>query len=298
MAPSFSFRPLVTRDEEPAQGAAINNKFRSYYIIGIAFAGLLFLGAAVWITIRHFRKRSRFRRERETKIQSLKINVRGIMEDDEEKKSYGIILSSDHYAFSRENMSESPVTPETSVLSPAASKKEIIDHYESEGKLPRPFAPFMAGSGKLAPPPPVNESGSNRSSTASWKSFDRASFFGGISKRSSTASFASSIASSGTKNKRPVRQIFNPVLPDELVVSLGEHLTVMTSYEDGWCIVGRDSIFKPGEIELGAIPAWCFIKPVKGLHAERPLRTSSLGVTVQIDEPTHARQSVMSWSNF
>ena len=55
---------------------------------------------------------------------------------------------------------------------------------------------------------------------------------------------------------------------------------VVNSFDDGWCIVGRDSVFKSGEVELGAIPAWCFMKPVQGLRAERPMRTSSLGVTV------------------
>ena len=59
----------------------------------------------------------------------------------------------------------------------------------------------------------------------------------------------------------------DPVLPDELVVSLGESLTVVQQHDDGWCIVGRDSVFRPGEVELGAIPAWCFLKPVKGLRA-------------------------------
>jgi hypothetical protein len=74
---------------------------------------------------------------------------------------------------------------------------------------------------------------------------------------------------------------------------------VVTSYDDGWCIVGRDSVFKPGEVELGAIPAWCFVKPVKGLRAERPLRTASLGVTINLEEPNGAaRDNVMSWSNF
>lgn len=63
--------------------------------------------------------------------------------------------------------------------------------------------------------------------------------------------------------------------------------------------MGRDSIFKPGEVELGAVPAWCFVKPVKGLRAERPLRTASLGVTVNLeDSNSPMRDNVISWSNF
>ena len=73
---------------------------------------------------------------------------------------------------------------------------------------------------------------------------------------------------------------------------------VVNSFDDGWCIVGRDSVFKSGEVELGAIPAWCFMKPVQGLRAERPMRTSSLGVTVTVEAEPGAREEVMSWSNF
>ena len=94
--------------------------------------------------------------------------------------------------------------------------------------------------------------------------------------------------------------MFDPVLPDELVVSLGESLTLVQQHDDGWSIVGRDSVFNPGEVELGAVPAWVFLKPVKGLRAERPMRVSSLGVTVNLDAPPAfgPRDNVMSWSNF
>lgn len=118
-------------------------------------------------------------------------------------------------------MTECPVLPEI------ASKDAILEHYEAEGKLPRPFAPFMADSEKLAPPPSPTTTESKRSSTASWISLPRNSFLGAKSKRGSVASIAST-ASSGTatgaaaKDKRLIRQTFNPVLPDELVVSLGE----------------------------------------------------------------------------
>jgi hypothetical protein len=48
---------------------------------------------------------------------------------------------------------------------------------------------------------------------------------------------------------------------------------------------------------LGVVPAWCFLKPVKGLRAERPVRSTSLGITVQMDAGP-ARDSLVSWSNF
>lgn len=119
-------------------------------------------------------------------------------------------------------MTESPTLPEV------ASKKEILEHYEAEGKLPRPFAPFMTDNEKLAPPSPTEEKKANRSSVASWISIPRNSFLSAAPpNRASVASFASSTASGGTssgatKDKRLIRQTFNPVLPDELVVSIGE----------------------------------------------------------------------------
>ena len=75
-------------------------------------------------------------------------------------------------------------------------------------------------------------------------------------------------------------------------------VVVVNSFDYGWCIVGRDSVFKTGEVELGAVPAWCFMKPVQGLRAERPMRTTSLGVTITLDAPTGPRDNIMSWSNF
>ena len=66
------------------------------------------------------------------------------------------------------------------------------------------------------------------------------------------------------------------------------------------CIVDRDSVFNLGEVELGAVPAWAFLKPVKGLRAEQPMCVSSLRVTVNLDAPSSLdpRDNVMSWSNF
>jgi len=53
------------------------------------------------------------------------------------------------------------------------------------------------------------------------------------------------------------------------------------------------------EVELGVVPAWCFLKPVKGLRAERPVRSTSLGITVQMDGPSFSsRDEILSWSNF
>ena len=109
---------------------------------------------------------------------------------------------------------------------------------------------------------------------------------------------------------RAVRQVFTPILPDELVLALGERVGVVRAFDDGWCVVGREapaqaaqqtSLFRPAEaaVDMGVVPAWVFIKPVKGLRAERPIRSTSLGITVRIDAPGFSsRDECVSWLNF
>ncbi|KAI0321770.1 hypothetical protein OF83DRAFT_188745 [Amylostereum chailletii] len=117
------------------------------------------------------------------------------------------------------------------------------------------------------------------------------------SRGSSIFSNSSSSGSTMGKGDRKVHQIFEPVLPDELVVRVGERVSVVQTLDDGWCVVGRGAL-GTGDVEMGVIPAWCFIKPVKGLRAERPMRTASLGVTVQLEPPSSEREQIISWSNF
>jgi len=156
-----------------------------------------------------------------------------------------------------------------------------------------------------------NPQGQTRNSWVSWTSMATPNQrFSVVSVMSGTSSFDVT-TTSGTARK--VRQLFEPVLPDELVIRLGEQLTVVQSFEDGWCVVGRESslvhtvksLFKPNHVpepesnvELGVVPAWCFLKPVKGLRAERPVRSTSLGVTVNLEAPAGSRNDMMSWSNF
>lgn len=128
--------------------------------------------------------------------------------------------------FSREQMTESVVLPERVVIRVDGTNAngEILDHYAAQGALPKPFAPFMGSVAHLAASSP-EEKDANRQSTASWISVPRNSLFA-PSSRSSISSIASSMVSgSAGGDKRKIRQMFNPVLPDELVVSLGESLT-------------------------------------------------------------------------
>jgi hypothetical protein len=92
--------------------------------------------------------------------------------------------------------------------------------------------------------------------------------------------------------------VFTPILPDELVLVLGERVTILQGFDDGWCIVARPALHASEDVEMGAVPAWCFVRPMKGLRSERPVRSSSLGVTVQVEDEKRPREDVISWSNF
>jgi len=185
---------------------------------------------------------------------------------------------------------------------PSAPPADIIEYHRQSGNLPRPsftrpFS-FALNAGVEAPPRPQ--------SRASWISFLTSS--GSAIGRFSVISSTSSVEST-TGITRKIHQLFDPVLPDELLVSLGEKLTVVQSFDDGWCVVGKEggtaqpkSMFKQNEhlsnVEIGVVPAWCFLKPVPGLKGERPIRSSSLGITVQMEGPAFSsREEVISWSN-
>lgn len=212
--------------------------------------------------------------------------------------------------------------PSKAVLPSNATREEILAFHAETDTLPRPFhfamkASHGDSSSDLLPPP--SHSRTDSSDRRSWRS----SLFalgGGIrsvhSRMSSVGSIASVSTSAGGGAKRKIRQLFAPVLPDELVLSLGESLTVLHSYDDGWCIVGRadsspfaaaaassqGSAFGQGrnteQAEVGAVPAWVFVRPVKGLRAERPMRSSSLGVSIDANAAAGPRSELMSWSNF
>ncbi|CAE6474705.1 hypothetical protein ACGC1H_003078 [Rhizoctonia solani] len=106
---------------------------------------------------------------------------------------------------------------------------------------------------------------------------------------------------SGTTNvvTRKVQTVFPPLLPDELVLVVGEKVTLLQAFDDEWCVVGRDRF---GEVEVGAVPAFVFTKLRTGENIERPMRSTSLGVQVEMSSAPGAawssRDEVISWSNF
>ncbi|CAE7223567.1 unnamed protein product [Rhizoctonia solani] len=108
-------------------------------------------------------------------------------------------------------------------------------------------------------------------------------------------------AASGAANvvTRKVQTVFPPLLPDELVLAVGERVTLLQTFDDEWCIVGRDRF---GEVEVGAVPAFVFTKLRSSEKIERPMRSTSLGVQVEMSSAPGAawssRDEVISWSNF
>ncbi|KAI0303687.1 hypothetical protein B0F90DRAFT_1809421 [Multifurca ochricompacta] len=257
------------------------NKITPVAIVGIALAGSALFAICLWLGIRAYRKRSRQQRENEK--QSAFLTVKGVISESDEKADLPRRLTA------------SIVMPQQNIIRPDVTKDEILHYHIANGTMTRPFS-NTTNSSTLAPPPsnipPHALTGGSNSK--------RSSFFNFTNRPVSTASTFSAASSILGVQGRMVRQLFAPVLPDELVLSLGEKVTVVKSFDDGWCIVGRESVLKPEEVEMGAVPAWCFVKPVKGLKASRPMRTTSLGVTVQLDAGPgfSSRDELISWSNF
>jgi hypothetical protein len=208
--------------------------------------------------------------------------------------------------FSRQQITSDVVFPSKAhTLPPLATRGDVIRHHTESGNFPRPFS--FALSATSPPISPVDRSSALPPSRQSFRSV--------ASNRNSFLSTSSASSSRSNGPTRKVHQLFVPVLPDELLIPyVGERLTVVQSFDDGWCVVGRRSAAKTAsgppssfksnavdnvanlDVELGVVPAWCFMRPVKGLRAERPVRSSSLGVTVHMDGPS--RSEVISWSNF
>ncbi|KAF8206527.1 hypothetical protein K438DRAFT_1756527 [Mycena galopus ATCC 62051] len=270
------------------------------YITGIAVAGAVVLCLFIWLGIRRYRKRAQAKREA-TRAASF-TPIRGVYRSEPEKNSPLHI----HGTFSREQLTRSVVLPQKALtrLERAVRDEEILDFHRQSGTFPKPFSFALSAPA------------SDGASRSSWVRYSGTSSLG-TNNRFSVISSSSSVDSIPTAGMpRKVRQLFSPVLPDELLLtSLGERLTVVQAFDDGWVVVGRThsngsalaqpkSLFKssaPTEgdaVELGVVPAWCFLKPVKGLRAERPVRSTSLGITVQMNDPSASRNEILSWSNF
>ncbi|KAI0058650.1 hypothetical protein BV25DRAFT_1790558, partial [Artomyces pyxidatus] len=274
-----------------------DNTITPTIIAGIAVAGCVLAAVALWLGIRAYRKRAT--RKREEARNAAFLTVKGIVKEGDIEKDAPPSPGSQP-EFVRPAAMSSIVMPNKAIVRPSATKEEIIQYHKETGTLTHKFS--LAPPGAVPRPSltiPGTEHVARPHSTISFVSptspNKRSSFFS-FNRMSTASTFSNSSSVHGVEGRK-VRQLFAPVLPDELVLSLGEKITVVQSYDDGWCIVGRDSMLKSGDVEMGAVPAWVFMKPVKGLRAERPMRTTSLGVTVEMDAGP-AREQLVSWSNF
>ncbi|KAF8314973.1 hypothetical protein DL93DRAFT_2079612 [Clavulina sp. PMI_390] len=127
--------------------------------------------------------------------------------------------------------------------------------------------------------------------------------------------------------RKKALQAFEPLLPDEIPVQVGDTLSLMQQFDDGWCVVaveaaddhtrpgsaGKGGSATAGEIKMGCVPLWVFERKSKvpGEHM-RSMRSTSLAVTVELTASDPApgpggrgdgaapwmREPLYSWSNF
>jgi len=255
------------------------------YIAGFCIAGGLVLGGVIWLGVRLYLKRARRSND------SFPPPVLAYSEKDAEN----------HLPFShaiRNQKYPAVIFPEKVLARPNAIQQGVIQQpaeMDSHSRISSPFL-FALSIGKRRALSPTN-SGSNHRPSSHMSSGSHSSFSVDLADhRLSVVSAASSLDQAA---KCKVRQIFDPVLPDELVLRVGERVTLVRHFDDGWCIVGRPSLSKADDVEFGAIPDWCFTKPAKGRRPQRPMRSASLGITAGIVQPYDAsREDVMSWSKF
>ncbi|KAH9481448.1 hypothetical protein JR316_0005974 [Psilocybe cubensis] len=295
--------PVLVARAEDSDGPTLANPI---YLAGLIVAIVILVGAGLWMGLRFFRKRMAAKRQEKTGAAFL--SVKGLVRDDPnqegEKEGFEQRVAK---GFLSDINSPTIVFPDKA-LSPPATRDAVIDYHRRTGSIPKPFAAKPALEMPAFPASTLDAPSSARNS---WVSFLGSNRF--PSNRSSVLSTASSNISATTGSTRKVRQTFDPVLPDELLISVNEQLTVVQSFDDGWCVVGREnkslfptakSLFKSAPAaeaettELGVVPAWCFMKPVKGLRAERPVRSTSLGITINLEESGPSRHSILTWSNF
>jgi len=280
--------PTVQRSDSSSTFTTIHSPI---IIAGLTVIILIFCGVFSWLGFRIYQKRVASKRE--SKMGAAFLSVKGIVPDGpgNEKGAHTVTNG-----FSRHMIDSTVILPQKALLNPAVPRTALPKPFT---RAPASIAPSAGARLSDMNPFGQRELPHSRNSFMSTNSYSQISFMSGTSTISTT---------SGTTRK--VRQKFEPVLPDELLPLLGERLTVVQSFDDGWCVVGREnstfihtakSLFKSqepgGNVEIGVVPAWCFLKPVKGLRAERPIRSSSLGVTVNMEGPS-SRNEMISWSNF
>jgi hypothetical protein len=210
------------------------------------------------------------------------------------------------------------VLPQRAMINPEG----ITKYKKASGTFSRPFGPISDNTYSLKMSLSPDPSPSQRSSYASTTDGNAAVLSAfpppPVKRFSGLLALSGRALLSPQLDSLPVRQIFPPVLPDELrLTRLGERLTVVKSFDDGWCIVSRakhrshyhsNSVSSyitrsgtNGGVEMGAVPTWCFAKPIDGRRPERFIRRSSLGMLMDMGAgicPGDRDEGVMKWPAF
>ncbi|KAG6865900.1 hypothetical protein C0991_010733 [Blastosporella zonata] len=271
-------------------------------VAGLCIAGGVVLGMAIWLFIAVLRKRASAKRR--SIRNGAFLSVRGLVNVDAPSLLEKTPVNPPAFPRQDVTLPDRVLQRPTRVHTP----DDVINYHRQSGTFPKPFS--FALSAASGPPSRPGRGDQSRQSASLRESIFSVSTGSRFSVHSSNSSVDTN-PTTGTARK--VRQIFDPVLPDELLIRAGESLTLVQSFDDGWCIVGREnstlvanakSLFRPNTvagdgIELGVVPAWCFIRHAPGLRAERPIRSTSLGITVRLNaHETAPRDNIISWSNF
>ncbi|KZT02623.1 uncharacterized protein LAESUDRAFT_716819 [Laetiporus sulphureus 93-53] len=280
-------------------------------LAGALLAIVIAAGGALWLSIYYFRKSWAAKKERDG-LQLPALPEITINSHDAKPLR--------QKAVSRAQLTASVVMPDRAILVKDAPRVQMTEQAGPSTPGPSDFLapPAVRISRRVSVPsgPPSRSSTTRRVSTVSFSvppgtgtgnSSMRNSTYSTVSfsvppgtgtvnssMRNSTYSTNSSVSYFDESHKRKVRQVFAAELPDELQLSLGEQLVVVQTFNDGWCVVGRESRTRSGDIELGVVPGCVFARFIEGVRVTRPPRSSSFGVSVTLDCPGGPS---FEWSN-
>lgn len=235
-------------------------------------------------------------------------------------------------------LSASFTAKDTSGPPPAMMKEDKTSDPTQRYPTPTSFSSFVFPERFPEDKSPASRPGTGNSTTSQAKTFgtaDRSSFMFPAARLAGNRTSIASVASSRSaivfaKNAlsamhKKALQAFEPLLPDEIPVNVGDTLSLLQTFDDGWCVCavevdsegGNGSGLAPPrapatkEVKMGCAPLWVFERKSKnpGDHM-RSMRSTSLAVTIELTpngagmEPAGRvaapwqRDPVISWSNF
>ncbi|KAF8551389.1 hypothetical protein OG21DRAFT_290433 [Imleria badia] len=270
------------------------------------FIGGLIAGVVVFVVLLCLLSLLRFQRSKANKKRRA-APVRGIMRPMMAETNPSLTSIP---PFSRNRITASIIMPEKSITRkpyPYGSSNKAVVSSELT-----PFLPSSTLSPHAPPRPraisildPAHPRPSRSSSGFSSYTQYRLSPLARLSSRLSLTNFAS------PSQARPVHQPFEPTLSDELHVRCGEYLSVLRSFDDGWCVVARDTS-RPSRVspvsagmknngdnvDIGVVPGWVLAKPLDGVASRRTFRCTSLNALRFGPNPVYTREGVISWAHF